>query len=99
LSVVASVIGLVTLPTAFQMFWGRPKIELTFHETRTDGYALMRCYISNEPINSRVIRKLGVSRTVTNVTADFEIFEWEPIDKWFLSRCLSFTQIKDQEMQ
>ena len=53
-------IGIVTLPTAFQMFRGRPKLRITFDTTEVQNKVLLRCGIRNEPINNNYLRILAL---------------------------------------
>jgi hypothetical protein len=76
LGVAALGIGVVTLPTAFQMFWGHPKLRISFADARLSKINILRCYIANVGIENRWLRRLGVVRSPTNVSADFEIYEF-----------------------
>ena len=65
LSVVAFGIGLVTLPTAFQMWWGRPTIDVQFTTDRREGIVALKCFITNPPVTGWR-KKLGVYRETAN---------------------------------
>jgi hypothetical protein len=76
-SIVALAIGVMTLPTAFQMFFGRPKIAFDFCDLHKAGAHLLHCDISNEGIKSRFLRFIGVTRSRTEISAFFAIFEYK----------------------
>jgi hypothetical protein len=76
-SIVALAIGVVTLPTAFQMFFGRPKIAFDFDDRHKGGMHLLHCDISNEGIKSRFLRFIGVTRSRAEISAFLEIFEYK----------------------
>ena len=65
LSVVAFGIGLMTLPTAFQMWWGRPTIDVKFTVDRREGMVGLKCFLTNPPVRGWR-KKLGVYRETAN---------------------------------
>jgi hypothetical protein len=75
-SIIALAIGVMTLPTAFQMFFGRPKIAFDFCDRHRGDVHLLHCDISNEGIKSRFLRFIGVTRSRTDISAFFAIFEY-----------------------
>ncbi len=78
IGVAAFALAVVTLPTALQMFFGRPQIEFDFEtDRRSRGTCVLRCIVQNEGIKSRFLRRLGVVRTSVWITADFGISEWQ----------------------
>ena len=62
LSAVAFGLAAVTLPTAFQMWWGRPSIAAEFERERYDSGAALRCRIRNAPVRNKLLAALGVVR-------------------------------------
>ena len=77
---VALIIGAVAFVMAIQPFtqliWGKPLIDITFHQF-TDNDIKTLCFdITNEPITKGILPKLGVyRRTAEGVRADFYIFD------------------------
>ena len=65
LSVVAFGIGLVTLPTAFQMWWGKPTPDMRFVTDRRESGVGLKCFITNDQVKGW--RKMfGVHRETAN---------------------------------
>ena len=62
LSVVAFLVGIVTLPTAFQMWFGRPSINVEFGTDRMDAGTSLKCYMYNDSIKKKWLKFLGVRR-------------------------------------
>src|SRR5262249_53305349 len=58
-----------------QMIYGRPKIRLAFDISTEQGRKFLLCLIHNLSINRWFLRKLGVTRTPTEVFASFDIRE------------------------
>jgi hypothetical protein len=57
------------------MFFGRPRIRTQFTEQiRADGKRLV-CEIANLPVQSRLLRLIGVRRDATTIFADFQVRE------------------------
>ena len=52
LSAIAFGLAVVTLPTAFQMWWGRPAINVEFSADRMDVGTSLKCYIYNDFIKT-----------------------------------------------
>ena len=52
LSVVAFGIGLMTLPTAFKMWWGKPTPDMRFATDRRESGVGLKCFITNDQVNS-----------------------------------------------
>jgi hypothetical protein len=73
ISVVALVISIMTLPTAFQMICGKPKIRVKFEKTILNEMTLLRSYLWNEPVKNRFIRSLGVTREPVEVSASISV--------------------------
>ena len=63
LSLIAFGLAVVTLPTAFQMWWGRPAIEIDFAEQSVDIGVGLNCNITNCFIENEFLTLLGVRRT------------------------------------
>ena len=76
LGVVALLISLVTLPTALQMFFRRPKVEIEFDSNYLDGMHRLKCHIFNRGIKSKFLRRLGVVRTPVEISASASISEY-----------------------
>jgi hypothetical protein len=76
LGVVALVVSLASLPTALQMFFGRPKIEIEFDSDSIEGVHRLRCYIYNRGIKSKLLRRLGVVRTPVEISASASVSEY-----------------------
>ncbi|MGO9786668.1 MAG: hypothetical protein ACLPL5_07665 [Stellaceae bacterium] len=73
ISVVALGLGLMALPTVFQMFFGRPKLDLGEDEyTGPDGKSLF-ITVKNRPIKNRFLKFIRVVREVGDVSAFFDI--------------------------
>ena len=75
IGLIALGIGLMALPTIFQMFYGRPKLMFEADDfTGPDGRILVLA-IKNQPIKSRFLRLIGVEREAGDVIAFFDIQE------------------------
>jgi hypothetical protein len=68
-------VGIVTLPTALQMFFGRPKIAFGFSDHHEADLYMLRCHVSNSPIESKALRRLGVIRSSVCIGADVKLVE------------------------
>jgi hypothetical protein len=75
ISVLALGLGLMALPTVFQMFWGRPKLTFEADEFMGTEAKILVIAIKNQPIKSRFLRKLHVEREIGNVLAFVDIQE------------------------
>ena len=64
LSIIAIGIGLMTLPTAFQMWWGKADLEIEFIDDSNDSSRSLRCQIKNKPLTCKLLQVLGVTRDV-----------------------------------
>jgi hypothetical protein len=73
--VVAVVAVVIATPPFAQMTHGRPKVRLAFDVSTEQGAKMLLCAIYNLPVNSRFLRKIGVTRTPTEVFASFDIRE------------------------
>ncbi len=62
LSVIAFGVGFVTLPTAFQMWWGKPRLRFEFDRSRVRGGVGLIFWITNEPVRNRLLKWVGVTR-------------------------------------
>lgn len=65
-------LGVVALPTAFQMFWGSPSLSLSFHED-AGPHSELRCVIHNAPVANGLLRALRVYRTEPDVGGIIEV--------------------------
>ena len=61
-SLIAFGAAVVTLPTAFQMWWGRPSLSVEFKTGRYDSGVHLGCRIENAHITNKVLRILRVTR-------------------------------------
>ena len=50
LSGVAFGLAVVTLPTAFQMWWGKPAVRVTFTADRREMGVGLKCFIANDRV-------------------------------------------------
>lgn len=75
ISLCALAVAAMTLPTAFQMFWGKPKITKQFSSVDDTQSITLVCEVRNEPIRNNILRILGVRRASVIMTASFQIFE------------------------
>jgi len=73
--VVAIMAVVIAVPPFAQMIRGRPKVRLSFDVSTEQGAKLLLCAIHNLPINSWFLKKIGVTRTPTEVFASFDIRE------------------------
>ena len=64
----------LALPPIFQMFFGRPKLVVTFETAPVKQGIQLRCEIRNDPINSW-LKRIGSYRVPTNVSVIYEISE------------------------
>jgi hypothetical protein len=75
IGIIALLVSLVTLPSAFQMFWGGPKLYFDFLELDGSDVKRLYCSISSVPIQNRTLQRLGVRRESAVVSAKFRICE------------------------
>lgn len=71
---VALGLAVVTLPTVFQMIWGRPEVAVDFNTVADSDGVRLQCIIRNKPIG-RWLRLLRVVRSPATITADMSISE------------------------
>jgi hypothetical protein len=74
ISVLALAIAVLALPSAFQMWWGAPAIELTQDTAQNSEGKSLNCHIHNRTIGSKFLRRMRVSRQPSGVMVDFSIF-------------------------
>src|SRR4030043_449437 len=81
ISILALIVAVVVLPTAFQMIGGRPKIIINFEDWTTitgKQDRVLQCDLQNEPIRWGILHWLGVRRmTADDVSVRFLITEEE----------------------
>jgi hypothetical protein len=75
IAIIALAASAVTLPTAFQMFWGGPKLGINVADLDGPDGKRLACNIFNAPVKSRILRRLGVHREPIIISADFQICE------------------------
>ncbi|MXW90492.1 MAG: hypothetical protein F4Z47_01705 [Rhodospirillaceae bacterium] len=76
LSLIAFGLAVVTLPTAFQMWWGKPHLTITFRREGVEAGAVLFLSVSNKPVKNKLLRSIGVRRDAAqNVGAIAEIRE------------------------
>jgi len=72
---IALVVGVMALPTIFQMIFGRPKLTFEADEfTGSDGKILLIA-IQNQPVTNRLLRLMGVERDEGEITAFVDVHE------------------------
>jgi hypothetical protein len=64
ISIVALMVAIITLPTIFQMIWGRPKLMVRFDVIDRGAHRWLIAQIFNYPIKNRFLRLLGVRTEV-----------------------------------
>ncbi len=69
------VLAAMALPTALQMFFGRPKVSVEFKSPVIDGVIVLQCHILNRPVKNRLLRSLGVTRQSTHMNASISVYE------------------------
>ena len=62
LSFIAFWLAIMTLPTAAQMWWGRPSLSIKYERSRFDPGVGLSCYIENVHVKSKILLMLGVVR-------------------------------------
>ena len=62
LSIIAFGLAVMTLPTAFQMWWGRPSLSIEYERERLDPGVGLNCRIENVPLKRKLPSMLGVVR-------------------------------------
>lgn len=60
ISIIALMVATLTLPTIFQMIWGRPKLMICFDVIEGDDSRFLVVRVYNQPIKNRFLRLLGV---------------------------------------
>ena len=73
LGVIAIALGIIVLPTALQMFCGRPKIEFEFSVVGDKKNSALQCKILNRPIESKFLTWLGVRRENAHIFAAYRV--------------------------
>jgi len=68
-------LAVMALPTVFQMILGKPQVLVEFKASSQDEYKALQCHIANKPINCGFLRKLGVTRQATHITASISVYE------------------------
>lgn len=62
IGLIAAVLAVVALPTAFQMFYGRPKIEFVFSTHNTGDTTLLLVHLYNTLVTNPLLQRIGVRR-------------------------------------
>lgn len=75
ISLCALVVAVMTLPTVFQMLWGKPRIKYRFGKTDDKDGMVLSCELINKPITNHILKILGVRRVPVMVMVSFQIFE------------------------
>ena len=68
LGIFALAVGLMALPTAFQIFWGRPEITFEFSRLHGGDYTNLFAHLYNHPVKRWLLRALGVKRDDAHFT-------------------------------
>lgn len=77
LGLLGVVLALVALPTAFQMFFGRPTIEFVCSVEHGDKGSILQCRLLNPAIENRFLKWLGVRREAAYIHAAYKIWSQE----------------------
>jgi hypothetical protein len=75
MSIVALVMAVVTLPTVFQMYGGKPSIDVSPNVHDIKGVRVLRFFIRNRPVTSRFLKTIGVVRQATDILVNFNVCE------------------------
>ena len=73
IAVAAVVLGLMALPTVFQMIWGRPKIGFRFEEFTQQGKRVLGCRLFNKPVTNPLLVFFRVRRESAHVSGAFTV--------------------------
>jgi len=74
ISILAFALSLIALPTALQMFYGRPNIHTSYGVTPVNGQLHLVCTLQNVPIKNKFLKALGIRReTAESVRANYTI--------------------------
>jgi hypothetical protein len=68
-------ISILAIPAALQMFFGRPSPRLAFETVSSATHVALQCHITNKPVQSRVLKALGITRQSTTITAALRFME------------------------
>lgn len=63
IALAALAVGIVVLPTVFQMIWGHPYITFAFNRLEDQRDSLLLVHLYNLPITNRLLARIGVART------------------------------------
>ena len=72
ISLLALVVALMTLPTAFQMWWGKPAVSVECTTDRRESGVGLKCLIWNRPVKGWR-KKLAYRETANNLCIIFTI--------------------------
>ena len=75
LSVIALGISIMTLPTVFQMFGGRPSLETTLDEQQDGNSKVLRVKVANRQVKNRFLRLMGVVRESADIVGQLTVAE------------------------
>ncbi|TAJ78947.1 hypothetical protein EPO44_19725 [bacterium] len=64
---IALVMAIVTLPTAFQMYGGKPTIHVQANSDDINSVRVLRYFVRNKPITNSFLNFLGVIRQSTDI--------------------------------
>jgi hypothetical protein len=74
ISISALVLSIMALPTALQMFYGRPNILTSYGVIPVNGQLHLVCTLQNLPIKNKFLKALGIRReTAESVRANYTI--------------------------
>jgi hypothetical protein len=73
IGVIGTAVGVVAIPTVFQMFGGAPKLTLTYGSGMDGDVKHLYCVVRNEPVTNRLYRLLRVTRQSCDAEAGFQI--------------------------
>lgn len=70
----ALIVGILALGVAImvlpQMIWGKPVINLSFESRRERNLIKLFCEITNQPIENKFLKKIGVYRRPIDIIAE-----------------------------
>ena len=73
IALAALILGLMALPTVFQMIWGRPDITFVFNRTDDQKDALLLVHLYNLPVANRALSWMGVTRAEAHFRAAIKV--------------------------
>jgi hypothetical protein len=75
LSIIAFGLAILAMPTVLQMFCGRPKISIKLKTAHTTAHKVLQFWVENEPIKSKFLKFVKVTRDPAYVVCSLCIYE------------------------